>query len=169
MAHLSWLEGRIAVRATVLANPSGLVLDTNAVLDWLVFADPMLFGLTEALNAGQVRLVGHPAIVDELRRVLGYPALKLDSLRQSDALARYQSHLVQPVLPTEFSDQNLLLPEGFPRCRDLDDQIFLALAYHTGAVLLSRDKAVLKLAKRTRRFGVHIISPQQLAQWLTAA
>ena len=157
------------MEATVLSGPRRLVLDTNAVLDWLVFADPMLYGLTEALNAGRVQVVGHQIILDELQRVLAYPILKLDEARQAATLETYRACLARAGVPLGFCADNFILPAEFPRCRDPDDQIFLALAYHTGAVLLSRDKAVLKLAKRTRRFGMYIISPQQLAQWLTTA
>ena len=148
--------------------PKRLVLDTNAVLDWLIFADPCFARLEGELEAGRVQVIGHPSTQDELRRVLDYPALRLEQAQQMQALARYRAQCVQPELPIQFSCEHLFLPDGFPKCRDADDQIFLALAYHTGAVLLSRDKAVLKLAKRARRFGVTVISPLQLAQWLGA-
>jgi hypothetical protein len=145
-----------------------LVLDTNAVLDWLVFADPYLEGLTAAIQIGKVEVVGHPLVLEELRRVLAYPLLKLDAFRQGQVLADYQARLTQAELPDGFGSDHFMLPDGFPRCRDPDDQVFLALAYHAQAVLVSRDKVVLKLAKRVRRFGVQILSPQQLPDWLVS-
>jgi putative PIN family toxin of toxin-antitoxin system len=154
--------------ARVVNRPRRLVLDTNAVLDWLVFADPCLEGLSAAMRAGEVEVLGHPLVLDELRRVLAYPLLNLDTVRQAQVLADYHALLTQAELPAEFGSDHYMLPEGFPRCRDPDDQVFLALAYHAQAVLVSRDKVVLKLAKRVRRFGVQIISPQQFMEWLAA-
>ena len=142
------------------------MLDTNVVLDWLVFADISLNLLNSELSAGKILLATHPPALCELRRVLGYPALKLDADRQMSILAQYQSQTRQPELPDGFTLQNLMLPAGFPRCRDPDDQHFLALAHHAGAVLVSRDKAVLGVAGRARRFGVRVMSVQQVTEWL---
>ncbi len=133
------------------------VLDTNVVLDWLVFADPALTGLTQAVQHGQIVLHAHPLSVAELQRVLDYPLLKLDRQRQTDCLVRYQS-ITQPVpVATHFAADNLLLPADFPLCKDPDDQLFLALAWHLKAdALISRDKALLALRKRAARFELAI-------------
>jgi uncharacterized protein len=146
-----------------------LVLDTNVVLDWLVFNDAALELLTGAVQNNLVILPTHPAALDELRRVLNYPALKLDVLRQTAIFARHQAVTTPAILPTGFSAQNLLTPAGFPQCRDRDDQLFLALALHTHAdALVSRDKAVLSLRKRAARFGVTIIDAAQMQVLLSA-
>ena len=51
-------------------------------------------------------------------------------------------------------------PPHLPVCRDPDDQKFIDLARCIGAgTLLSRDRAVLKLAARARRLGVLILTP----------
>jgi predicted nucleic acid-binding protein len=56
-----------------------------------------------------------------------------------------------------------MLPPGFPRCRDPDDDHFLALAHHAAAdALVSKDRAVLKLRRRARKFGVRILDVRQL-------
>jgi predicted nucleic acid-binding protein len=51
---------------------------------------------------------------------------------------------------------------SLPRCRDRDDQKFLELAFAAKAsVLLTRDKALLRLAGRTRRrCGFDIVAPR---------
>ena len=47
---------------------------------------------------------------------------------------------------------------------------FLALAYHHHAdAVVSKDRAVLDLAKRARKFGVTVLSPLQLATRLSEA
>ena len=49
-------------------------------------------------------------------------------------------------------------PPGL-RCTDADDQKFIDLALHFGAAaLLSRDRAVLRLARRAATLGLSIVS-----------
>ena len=58
-----------------------------------------------------------------------------------------------------------------PLCKDTDDQKFLELARDAGAeTLITKDKALLKLAKKTRRAGLFSILPPEawLAQWAAA-
>ena len=145
-----------------------LVLDTNIVLDWLVFDNAFMNALRDGVRDRRVVVLTYQPAIDELQRVLGYPALKLDATKQAQVLADYLKHAGVATLPVEYSIDELLLPSGFPRCRDSDDQHFLALAYHTKAdALVSRDKAVLKLTKRTRKFGLTILDVPQLIAWLS--
>ncbi|MGE0189730.1 MAG: putative toxin-antitoxin system toxin component, PIN family [Steroidobacteraceae bacterium] len=142
--------------------PTRLVLDTNVVLDWLVFAATSLDPLAAAVATGRVRVLTHLPALDELQRVLGYPVLKLEPIRQSAILVQYRSQTCPATLPTGFAVNNLLLPGGFPRCRDVDDQPFLALAFHAHATLVSRDRQLLRLARRVAPFGLQIMSVEQL-------
>lgn len=140
-----------------------LILDTNVVLDWLVFRDAGVAGLQPALDRGHIALVTHEPALDELRRVLAYPQFELAADQQQQALARYRSQARVVTFPAGLHLDNLGLPAGFPRCRDRDDQHFLAIAYHQRVDgLVSKDAAVLELAKRVRRFGVTVLDPQQL-------
>lgn len=146
-----------------------LVLDTNVVLDWLVFSVPGIKALSER-QATQITLLTHEPALIELQRVLNYPEFKLDYNRQQAIMARYQLLTTQPALPDEFSLQNLQLPADFPICKDPDDQHFLALAFHAQAdALVSKDKALLKLRRRVRKFGVTIMNVEQLAALLRPA
>ena len=52
-----------------------LVLDTNVVLDLLVFADPGVRALSEGLSAGRLHWLATHAMREELVRVLAYPKL----------------------------------------------------------------------------------------------
>ena len=140
-----------------------LVLDTNVVIDWLVFDDAFLAAFREQVRQGRVEIVTHAPACDELRRVLGYRELKLTVERQAQVFASYQTqttHLDWQTSPTQPP-----IPQGFPRCRDPDDNPFLHLAWHSRAdALVSRDNAVLKLARRVRRFGFQIHDvPQMVA------
>ena len=52
-----------------------IVLDTNIVLDVLVFRDPATQPLQQALHSGQRRWIATPAMREELARVLAYPQI----------------------------------------------------------------------------------------------
>jgi uncharacterized protein len=145
-----------------------LVLDTNVVIDWLVFDDPFMAPLREGVPAGRVEVVSHPPAIEELRRVLAYQSLKLDEARQTAIFERYLSQTRIPTLPIDFTPRRLLLPMGFPRCRDRDDEHFIALAFHTKAdALVSRDDAVYGLKSRAAKFGVTILNVREMIEALS--
>ena len=135
-------------------SPQQVVLDTNVVLDLIVFLDPGVEHIAEAIRSGAVIPLTTRECLDELRRVLGYSAFTLNSAAQSDAFEQYcaQGLLIEaPPSPA---------PAELPRCADPDDQKFLELAQHTGArFLLSKDKALLKLARAARRVNFEILHP----------
>lgn len=119
-----------------------LVLDTNVVLDLFHWANTDAVPIMEALEAGNIACFADQRTLDELQRVLTYPQLKLTPDMITERYARY-SRLVQ------------MLPEGeappLPRCKDRDDQKFLELSARCNAdVLVSKDKALLKLRGRTK-------------------
>ncbi|WP_161965780.1 putative toxin-antitoxin system toxin component, PIN family [Steroidobacter cummioxidans] len=145
-----------------------LVLDTNIVLDWLLFEDARLSELQRAWDEQRVELVTHMPALEELRRVLTYPQFKLAQSEQTALLECYESRVRIVSLPAGVTLENLGMPAGFPRCKDRDDDHFLALAYHHRAdAVVSKDRAVLDLAKRARKFGVTVLGPQQLTAKLT--
>ncbi len=141
-----------------MPNAPGLVLDTNVVLDWLVFRDPSCNALAAAIEAGQVQWWASEALRQEWEAVL---ARGVGASHRPDpaAIERAWRSLAQmrPPAPTA---------GGHPpcRCTDPDDQKFIDLALHSGARwLLSRDRAVLKLAGRARHHGLAILPPQRWA------
>lgn len=127
-----------------------LVLDTNVVLDLFHWANADAVPIMAALEAGRIECLADARTLDELSRVLTYPQLKLTPEMIAERWARYRA-LVQVV------------PDGeappLPRCKDRDDQKFLELAARAGAdLLVSKDKALLKLRGRTR-LGFEIVKP----------
>lgn len=130
-----------------------VVLDTNVWLDWLVFDDPAIAALREAQAAGRIDIVIDEACEAELVQVLAYDlgAHSLDAAAQSACVARCRA------LATRVSAG---AGGALPACRDADDQKFLELAAAAGAaVLVSRDQALLELARRVA--GVRIIPPER--------
>lgn len=123
-----------------------LVLDTNVVLDLVVFHDPGAAQLLAAIETRKVRLLTTTECLEELRRVLGYPEFKLDPAAQALAYEWYATRA--EVVETPQPDPLL------PRCRDADDQKFLDLAWAAGAGhLVTKDKALLELARRVAKLG----------------
>jgi len=141
-----------------------LVLDTNVVLDWIVFNDPGVEPIARAIESGQAQPVTSDACLEELRRVLEYPALKLDAATRSIAFERYRARA------TLFDAGILSAPAELPRCTDADDQKFLELAWHANAHwLITKDRALLKLARAVEKLGrFAVVNPGQ-CDWGLAA
>ncbi len=139
------------------------VLDTNVVIDWLVFDDPFMSPLRTSVRDGRVVVITHQPAVDELRRVLSYRALKLSTARQNEVLREYETRTTHAAGQDGLPDERSHLPKGFPRCRDSDDDHFLELAYRARAhALVSRDEAVLATGRRCRMFGFSVLTVEQL-------
>jgi putative PIN family toxin of toxin-antitoxin system len=136
-------------------NPpsTDIVIDTQVVMDWLVFDDARVAPLVQALEIGSLRWIGSPQMLAELRHVLGRGiaasyAPDLGKIEQS--FARHCRMIEAPPAPAV----RLV-------CRDPDDQMFIDLALaEKAAWLISRDRAVLALAKRARAFGLEILTPE---------
>jgi putative PIN family toxin of toxin-antitoxin system len=151
--------------AASTGRPLDVVLDTNVVLDWLVFRDASVAYMDAALASQAVRVLASARSISELERVLAYPSLALEAARQREVLLQYESStvLVDPVATTH----NASLAGTLPRCRDADDQYLLILALYARAdALVSRDRALLRLAKRAKAFGFHIVDALRLRSLL---
>lgn len=141
-------------------SPAIIVLDTNVVLAALLYRDASCAKLTDQLAAGRLHWIASAAMRAELAHVLSRPAF--DELRPS--AHELWSQWDNWCTPVEAAEPII---DGAPgmRCTDPDDQIFIDLALSRGAHwLLSRDVAVLKLAKRARAYGLQILTP---AAWTT--
>jgi predicted nucleic acid-binding protein len=132
-----------------------LVLDTNVVLDWLAFGHPIGAPVEAALTSGRCRWLCTRAMRDELARVV---------VRESLARWAIDAHAVLSVFDALAVDLGPVTPLGAGeslRCTDPDDQMFIDLAIARRAhALLTRDRAVLRLAARARRLGVLIATPE---------
>ena len=135
-----------------------LVLDTNVVLDLFHWANADAVPIMAALDGGQVECLADERTLDELQRVLTYPQLKLTPEMAVDRYSRYTG-LVQVVPKGE--------PPPLPRCKDRDDQKFLELSARCSAdVLVSKDKALLKLRGRTK-LAFQIVGPALASRLIT--
>lgn len=136
---------------------TGLVLDTNVVLDWLVFDDPATHALAPAMRDGRLLWWLCPSIVAEIDAVLARPLAERWELRRKQALTRDWQRLARLHAEPDAACASSM------RCRDLDDQKFVDLALARRArVLLTRDRALLALARAAVPFGLTITTP---ARW----
>ena len=134
--------------------PPIVILDTNVVLDWLVFRNPACDALHVSITAGHVRWVATAEMRDELAHVLGRGRLDAWNPDLPALWVRWSGHCIEVPTPAVGRAATQL------RCTDVDDQKFIDLAVACGARwLLSSDRAVLKLARRLRSFGVQATTP----------
>lgn len=128
-----------------------LVLDTHVVLDWFYFGDCRASALGGIICSGRGRWMASPPMEDELRHVLA-----------RDVGGRGQGAIDATIAGFErwaerADPQSPQIPPGL-RCTDPDDQKFLDLACRLApAVLISADRAVLRLARRAAREGITIL------------
>lgn len=127
--------------------PKKVVIDTNVCLDLFVFNDPRWAKLVNAIESGEIEAVTRADCRDEYNIVLHYKHLPLDDDSRPLAAARFDQ-LIKVVAPPESGVK-------LPVCSDKADQKFLEIARDAGAeVLITKDKALLKLARRLAREGM---------------
>ncbi len=139
----------------MLAN---LILDTNVWLDWLIFQDDLILPIRQQVVERQFKLVATAHMRAELADVLQRPYFDHRQLNVELCLSEFDrvTTLVAaaPIYPL--------------KCKDPDDQVFIDLVMSLEpALLLSKDRAVLKLAKRAAKTRGHmILHPKDWSTWL---
>jgi hypothetical protein len=130
------------------------VLDSNTVLDWLLFRDPAGLAVGTAVTSGRMRWAGTADMRGELAHVLARGGFGHWQPDLPSIWAAWSRHCVEVPAPPAAG--------AAPRfhCTDPDDQKFIDLAVALQARwLLTRDRAVLKLARRLRTVGVEVVTP----------
>jgi putative PIN family toxin of toxin-antitoxin system len=130
-----------------------LVLDTQIWLDWLVFDDPGVRRLRNAVHLARAEVVIDAACDAELERVLAYDLGKHSISREAQLAALDQARRLARRV-------EILAAKGLPQCRDPDDQKFIELAVATKAdALVTKDRELLRMK---RRLPFPVITPQEL-------
>ena len=131
-------------------TPPSAVIDTNVLLDFWVFEDPGAAPLRAAVEARRVHVLRSDACVDELSDVLARPALNVAASERCEILRHWHA-LARPV------GRVFSAPLA---CSDPHDQKFLDLALTARADwLVTKDKALLRLARRAQRAGLRVLPP----------
>jgi putative PIN family toxin of toxin-antitoxin system len=134
-----------------------IVLDTNVILDLLVFQDPAAEVVRMALDAKLVDAVRTKESMLELIDVIQRPRFKLSKEQQQAILNCWESS-------SSLLDVALITQAPFT-CRDLDDQVFINMAFSIRpALLLSKDLHVLELRPIAMRYGVEITQDYECVQ-----
>lgn len=129
---------------------SPVVIDTNIVLDIWVYQDPATPSLLNALEEGRLQWLATLPMREELLRVLDYSHI---------AKRREIAVLSAEVVLAHFdrlANIQAIAPKAPYVCKDEDDQQFIDLAVAHQALLLSKDKQVLRLTSRLARLGVAV-------------
>ena len=136
-----------------------VVLDTNVLLDLYYWNDPRSSALLPLIAAGRVRVLRTAQTMAELADVLSREAFCGNLAAAMPLLERAYAQSVP------FAGETATAPV---LCRDPDDQKFLDLAHTAGAAwLVSRDRLVLKAARKLRRFGIESGTPEVFLGALT--
>ncbi len=136
-----------------------VVLDTNILLDVYVYQDPRTAALARAMDQEVLDLLACDQTLSELADVVTREKFRLAPDQQREILTRWNA--VSRQIP-----QTDLLSAPW-RCKDKADQVFLDMAWtHRPCLLISKDLAVLRFAKRAAKEGVLISAG---FQWSDAA
>ena len=135
--------------------PKRIILDTNVCLDLFVFQDPRWERLLAGLQNGSLKAFTRPECRDEWLAVLKYPHLPITA-ENIESIKIQHDHYIECVSPESRAQIKL------PICTDKDDQKFLEIARDTEShFLITKDKALLKLAKRIRKLGLFsVLTPE---------
>jgi predicted nucleic acid-binding protein len=145
-------DGKQPMKNLPIEGVPRVVLDTNVVLDWLVFRNVVVQALAADIENGRLQWMACAAMRGELARTLRYDTLARWAPDPERALDVFDAH-------AQLWPEPVTLP--LLRCSDPDDQVFLDLAVGAGARwLLTHDRALLRLRQRALRFGVAIIQPR---------
>ena len=130
-----------------------VVLDTNIVLDLFIFKDVETQTLSDALSQSKFAWLATAAMREELERVLAYPKIV-------KRMAFYEIPAQEILEKFDAGTRNVEVPaKTSATCKDPDDQKFIDLAVAHSAILLSKDQAVLCMAKRLSALGVIYTGP----------
>jgi len=130
-----------------------LVLDTQVWLDWLVFQDPGVRRLRNAVHLGRAEIVMDAACDAELERVLAYDLGKHSIPASGQAAVLAQARRLSNRVEVSFKGR-------LPQCRDPDDQKFIELAAAAGAdALVTKDRELLRMK---RGLPFRVCAPEEL-------
>jgi len=153
--------GATSAPACPMSAPFRVVIDSQSLFDWLVFANPWCADWAEVLSGPQWKWVTTDSMRREFDAVARHgfgPRWPVDAAALDAAWGRHAT--VLPPHDPLGADRRLV-------CRDRDDQKFIDLAIACGAqVLVSRDNALLKLARKAaERHGVRVLTPLAWNAW----
>lgn len=137
-----------------------VVLDTNVCLDLFVFHDPRWQSITQGIQNQRIQASTRKDCREEWLAVLHYPHLPVSAENRDSIIAAFDAHITC----CEVVQKGTILP----RCTDKDDQKFLEYCCDANIdVLITKDKALLKLARKIQRLQLFsILTPEKFVDQL---
>lgn len=131
-----------------------VVLDTNVLLDWWVFGDPLARPLAQAIEAGQLDWIACESMRTEWNHV--WPRSVFAKWKPNPQVTQAAFDRVRWVP----------VPSKAPwTCKDPDDQVFIDLAVaHQARWLISKDAAVLQMRKRMLLKNIQVCTLKDWSQ-----
>ncbi len=128
-------------------------------MDIYFWKDPGAQRLSEAIAAGAIDCVTTRSCFKEFAAVLERPHLAPERNRRFELIHAYGERVLMCEAPEEIAAAI---------CRDEDDQKFLNLAQAVEADwLITKDKLVLRAAKRLKTFGIAAVKPAEFGNGLS--
>lgn len=131
-----------------------VIFDTNLLLDFFVFSDPRTVPLWEAAKNGTICVVTSEPCLFELRDVLTRSQFNLSSSEVEDAVQSF----------CKVAKIKEVTHAASAKCKDPDDQKFLDLLEESApAILVTKDKLVLRCRRLVLKLGCDILEPLKAA------
>jgi putative PIN family toxin of toxin-antitoxin system len=131
-----------------------IILDTNVCLDLFVFCDPRWSQINAGLKDRTLQAITRADCRDEWLAVLHYTHLPITDNTRGAIVTTFDEFIDVE----DFPIKNIKLPV----CTDKDDQKFLEIARDADAqFLVTKDKALLKLARKTQQLNLFIIETHE--------
>lgn len=129
-------------------------------LDWLVFEDPGIVPIRDAVAAGAAEVYVDAACEEELARVLAR-GLGKRTFDAEACIGKYRLLARRIDAPLSAAERARL-----PQCRDPDDQKFLEAALAAGAqFLVTKDRELLALDRRRPQLPFRIVAPARYSRF----
>ncbi|MBY0574514.1 MAG: putative toxin-antitoxin system toxin component, PIN family [Undibacterium sp.] len=140
-----------------------IVLDTNVCLDLFVFRDPRWTVIAQGLHEKTLIASTRSDCRDEWLAVLHYPHLPINEQTRDSIVSSFDENISVDHFPEK--------PIKLPNCSDKDDQKFLEFSRDAEVdYLITKDKALLKLAKKVQHLHLFtILTPDKFVAHLNAS
>lgn len=139
-----------------------IVFDTNVCLDLFAFKDPRWQTILYALQSKELTAITREDCRNEWLAVLHYPHLPVDDSNRAQIVSSFDQYIAV--------EENPPKAIKLPVCSDKDDQKFLETCRDANAsVLVTKDKALLKLSRKIQNLNLFIIeTPEKFTARLVA-
>ena len=137
-------------------NSIPVILDTNILLDLIVFKDISVEKLHVLFEKNKIYFLFSIETVNEFKRVINYKKFKFSETQKN----KFIEELNYLIGNTDVFDLNISeLPVII---RDPDDHKFIELAYQTKTkYLLTKDNDLLKIKKKLIDYGIMALKPEK--------